>query len=176
MTSSFSIIVAVDAAGGIGKDGGIPWRLSPDMRYFKAVTLGPGALTNAVIMGRRTWDSIPLRFRPLPGRLNIVLSRTPDALDLPPGVRAAGSLDAALSLAAGHAQRFVIGGGAVYAEALQRPDCRSLAVTRLAGDFECDTTFPPIPAAFTLAHETPPRDHDGLAYRFQRWVRHPTPS
>jgi hypothetical protein len=82
-------IVACTRDGGIGKEGTLPWKLPGDMAYFKRVTLDtedvPGA-RNAVIMGRKTWESIPNSFRPLPGRLNVVLSRNPKSINLPDGV------------------------------------------------------------------------------------------
>merc|ERR550514_2288490 len=75
-----SVIVASTGRGGIGKDGGIPWRLKDDMAYFKRVTTNaPAGKTNVVIMGRKTWDSIPAKFRPLAGRINVVLSRSAEA-------------------------------------------------------------------------------------------------
>ncbi len=82
-------IVACTRDGGIGKEGRLPWKLSGDMAYFKRVTLDtedvPGA-RNAVIMGRKTWESIPKSFRPLADRLNVVLSRNPKSINLPDGV------------------------------------------------------------------------------------------
>ena len=76
----FSVIVAATSSYGIGKDGGIPWRLPGDMKHFKAITNSCAPMKqNAVIMGRVTWESIPSKFRPLPGRMNVVLSRNPDA-------------------------------------------------------------------------------------------------
>ncbi len=82
-------IVACTQDGGIGKEGKLPWKLSGDMAYFKRVTLDTEDtpdVRNAVIMGRKTWESIPKSFRPLPGRLNVVLSRSPTTLNLPEGV------------------------------------------------------------------------------------------
>jgi dihydrofolate reductase len=74
--SPFSVIVAATTSGGIGKDGNLPWRLSKDMQYFKAVTTrSPEGKRNAVIMGRKTWESIPAKFRPLPDRINVVITR-----------------------------------------------------------------------------------------------------
>ena len=72
----FSIVVAIDRAGGIGREGKLPWNLPADMARFKEITQGEGG--NAVIMGRKTWDSIPEKFQPLPGRLNVVLTRRQD--------------------------------------------------------------------------------------------------
>ena len=82
-------IVACTQDGGIGKEGKLPWKLSGDMAFFKRVTLdteNTPDVRNAVIMGRKTWESIPNSFRPLPGRLNVVLSRSPTTLNLPEGV------------------------------------------------------------------------------------------
>ena len=71
-----SVVVAATRKGGIGKDGGLPWRIPADMAFFKQVTLAAAeGRRNAVVMGRKTWESIPAKFRPLPGRLNVVLSR-----------------------------------------------------------------------------------------------------
>jgi dihydrofolate reductase/thymidylate synthase len=78
---SFTIVVAYTRRMGIGKDGGLPWRpLKNDMARFKRITMGSLSKDkfNVVIMGRKTWESIPEKFRPLPGRINIVLSRNPD--------------------------------------------------------------------------------------------------
>ena len=72
-SKNFALIVAADLDGGIGKENKLPWRLSADMNFFKNVTIGNG--NNAVIMGRKTWDSIPPKFRPLPKRVNIVITR-----------------------------------------------------------------------------------------------------
>ncbi|KAJ1479378.1 thymidylate synthase-domain-containing protein [Baffinella frigidus] len=152
---SVEMIVACTAQGGIGKDGQLPWKLAGDMAYFKRVTLDTGdapdaacARQNAVVMGRKTWDSIPAKFRPLAGRVNVVLSRSPASLQLPEGVLAASSLPAALSsldARADVARCFIIGGAAVYAEALQMPRLskvhRTLVHGVLDGDASVHRTF-----------------------------------
>jgi len=136
--SKFAIIVAIDQKGGIGKDGDLAWKLSADLKYFKKTTIGAG--NNAVIMGRKTWDSIPAKFRPLAGRLNVVISRQPD-LPLPAGVKLANSLTSALELCQACEQSFVIGGGTIYAEALQHSDCNQVYLTAVHATFDCDTFF-----------------------------------
>jgi len=93
---SFSIVVAVDSEFGIGKVGTLPWHLPADMKHFKTVTTH-NASDNVVIMGRKTWDSIPEKFRPLSQRLNIVISRQEDLI-LPQGVLLAQCLEHALDL------------------------------------------------------------------------------
>jgi len=122
----FAIMVAIDEAGGIGKDGDLPWQLSADMAHFKKMTQGAGK--NAVIMGRKTWDSIPDKFRPLPHRRNVVLSRQQD-LELPDGTLLANELDGALASCQDCEEVFVIGGGAIYEQALAHPDCTTCHLT-----------------------------------------------
>ena len=135
---ALSIIAAVAENGVIGHGGGMPWRLSTDMRRFKALTMG-----KPVVMGRRTFDSIRM---PLAGRLNIVISRQPDYR--PEGVTIAASLDAALDSAIAAARRagvdevFVIGGGEVYAAAMAIAD--RLYITHVAARPDGDTAFPEI--------------------------------
>src|SRR3989338_11120601 len=95
----FNIIVAVDAKNGIGKKGGLPWSLPADLKHFKKITFNTTdeSKMNAVVMGRKTWDSIPAKFRPLPGRLNVVLTRDPQ-LPFPAPVLRATGLPQALGL------------------------------------------------------------------------------
>lgn len=145
---SFNIIVAVDKNFGIGKDGGIPWHVKADMAHFKDMTTKTTSPNkkNAVIMGRKTWDSLPGKFKPLPGRMNVVLSRQQE-LSLPAGVKREGSLDEALRYLSGLPEGqiegiFVIGGAQVYAQAVNHPQCRKIYVTEIPRDFHCDTFFP----------------------------------
>jgi dihydrofolate reductase/thymidylate synthase len=158
----FSIVVAVDLNNGIGLRGDLPWhnkRLSHDMKHFRSLTLGSNASgkRNCVIMGRKTWLSIPPAHRPLPERLNVVVSSRADLLspdeEEAATVKRVTSLQAALDLAAAdesvHAV-FVIGGAALYAEALQHAQCRHVHLTRVFAQFECDTFLPRLPARFEL--------------------------
>src|SRR3984957_238141 len=107
---SVALVVAMSDNGVIGRAGTLPWHLPDDLKFFKSVTLG-----KPVLMGRRTFESIG---RPLPGRRNLVLTRSSPAL--PAGVEAVGDIDAALALVADVAEVCVIGGAALYAEALPR--------------------------------------------------------
>jgi dihydrofolate reductase len=129
------LIVAMDAANGIGKDNAIPWKLPEDMRHFRATTSG-----HIVIMGRRTFESIG---KPLPNRLNIVVT-SQGAQPWNTGAIVTNSLRNALSLAANapELRTFVIGGGQLYREAL--PIAEELIVTHLPQTYECDTFFPKI--------------------------------
>lgn len=127
-----SIIVAVAENGVIGRDNRLPWRISADLKRFKALTLG-----HHLLMGRKTFESIG---RALPGRTTIVLSRGTRVL--PAGVEQAVSLAEATELArtAGETEAFVAGGAAVYVEAL--PQAETLYLTRVATTVEGDTFFP----------------------------------
>jgi len=124
----FQIVVAATKEHGIGKQGTLPWKLPTDMKFFKTVTSSTTASSkqNAVIMGRVTWESIPAKFRPLPGRLNVILTRSGIITPTPPeGVLVCESLSAALALLASPPYEeqvetvFVIGGGQVYRFALK---------------------------------------------------------
>ena len=127
------LIAAVARNGAIGNDNGLLFRDPADQRHFRLATMGC-----PVVMGRKTWDSLPPRFRPLPGRLNVVVSR--NAGFVAEGAQTASSLDAALALLAGEARVFVIGGAALYAMALPQAD--TLMLTEVHADLAGDTFFP----------------------------------
>lgn len=130
-----SLIVAMDHNRLIGANNGLPWRLPDDMRWFVEQTMG-----KPVIMGRKTYDSIPAKFRPLHGRHNIIITRDPHYEA--PGCTIAHSLPAALA-AAGDVPEVVIGGGAqIYAEAL--PLTHRLYLTLVDGEFHGDAYFPAV--------------------------------
>jgi dihydrofolate reductase len=173
----FDIVVAADEDRGIARGGALPWHLPGDLAHFKTITSSARspALRNVVIMGRGTWDSIPARFRPLAGRINIVVSRQPaSALALPRGVHHAGSLDDALAAAEDLTPTdavFVVGGGQLYGEAVAHPACRRIYYTRIAGRFECDTFFPPFEDGYALESMLAEREENGTAYRIEVWAR-----
>ncbi len=127
-----SLIAAVAENGVIGREGGLPWRIAEDLQFFKATTLG-----KPVIMGRKTYDSIG---KPLPGRLNIVLTR--DSAWRALGVTTARDLDAALRIAkqSGADEAMIIGGAAVYEAAL--PIAERIYLTQVHREFDGDTLFP----------------------------------
>lgn len=131
--SRVGLVWAEARDGIIGAGGTMPWHVPEDLAHFKAVTLG-----SPVIMGRRTWESFPDRFRPLPGRRNIVVTRNAEWADA--GAERAGSLDEALALAADAETVWVIGGGQVYREAIDRADV--LEVTELDLRVDGDTRAP----------------------------------
>ncbi|KAI9339671.1 dihydrofolate reductase-like domain-containing protein, partial [Obelidium mucronatum] len=138
------VVAAAAHNNGIGSNGGLPWRLKGDMLFFQRVTtlLGVGegqTAQNVVIMGRRTWESIPLKFRPLPGRVNMVLSRSEEFRRSNPEALVFSSLDDAIAhaktvtlvAANSHGEIIVIGGASVYAETLARNDCGYVFLTKV---------------------------------------------
>jgi dihydrofolate reductase len=130
-----SIIVATDERGAIGRDGGLPWHLPDDLKRFKALTIG-----KPVIMGRKTWDSIG---KPLPGRMNIVVSRRRD-LEIPDATVVA-SLEEAFTAAGEVPEVCVIGGAEIYRLALARTDV--IHLTRVHAVVAADTFFPELVAS-----------------------------
>lgn len=148
------LVAAVARNGVIGAGGRLPWRLPHDLQHFRAVTQG-----RPVVMGRRTWESLPPRFRPLPGRRNLVVSRQPDwQAD---GAETHPSLESALAAVAGAPQACVIGGAELYVAALPRAD--GLMLTEIARDFPGDVHFPNFDADTFEAvarepHRAPPPD------------------
>lgn len=132
--TTLSLIAAIDQQGAIGRNNDLLWSDPRDQKHFRATTVGC-----PVIMGRRTWDSLPERFRPLPGRRNIVVTR--NAAWQAQGAEVAHSLPAALALVADTPKAFVIGGGELYAQALPLAD--ELVLTEIGAIFEADTHFPP---------------------------------
>jgi dihydrofolate reductase / thymidylate synthase len=173
----FACVVAADRRLGIGRGGDLPWRLPGDLAHFKRLTTETRdpARRNAVVMGRATWASIPDRYRPLPRRLNLVLSRR--GVELPDGVLSASSLEDALErlsagpLAAEIEAVFCVGGGNVYAQAIESPACRAIHLTRIEGDFDCDVFFPAFEHAYQLASTLDEAEENGVRYRIEHWTR-----
>jgi dihydrofolate reductase len=169
----FDCVAAADAAGGIGKHNDLPWpRLSEDLRFLRRITTeaAPGKL-NAVIMGRLTWESVPSGRQPLPGRLNVVVSRS--ALALPSGMLGARSLEQALVQARARPEvdgLFVIGGAQIFRQAFSDPGCRHIYITRIAARFDCDTFLPPLPAGAVLSEVLSRHREHGIDYEIQRWT------
>lgn len=160
---ALALIAAVARNGVIGRGGELVWRESEDQKHFRRVTMGC-----PVIMGRKTWDSLPARFRPLPGRRNLVVTR--NAAWHADGAERAGSLDEALALVAGTQRAFVIGGAELYALALPRAD--RLELTEIDAEFDGDAHFPAWPRQqFRLASSEPRSSADGTGYCFNRYER-----
>lgn len=158
------MIWAEARGGAIGRGGAMPWHLPEDLAHFRRETTGA-----PVVMGRRTWESLPERFRPLPGRANVVVSR--DAGYAAPGAVVVPGIDAALEACAGAERAWIIGGGALYRAAMPLAD--ELVVTRIALDVpDADTFAPTIGPEWELVD--PGADAvsaGGVGYRFARFRR-----
>lgn len=166
MTPRTSIIAAIGRQREIGAHGGLLWHIPGDMAYFRSVTAG-----KPVMMGRRTYDSLPPRFRPLPGRTNIVLQRADEMPPAEENVVVAHTIDDALAAArrmaeeSGADEVFVIGGGSVYAQALPYAD--RLYLTVVDADFpDADTFFPPYEAMFPRVVSECADSDDNFRYTF----------
>ncbi|KAL6059852.1 Bifunctional dihydrofolate reductase-thymidylate synthase [Balamuthia mandrillaris] len=179
----FSLVVAATKNWGIGLEGKLPWSLPKEMAHFKALTLttNDAAKKNAVIMGRKTFESIPPKFRPLPNRFNIVLSRTLEKKSFPEGVFIVPSFNSALELldcdlSEQVESAFVIGGANVFEEAMQHKRCRSIYLTRIhSPEYQADTFLTPIDEnVFKLdtSYEKYgiPQEENGAHYEFLRYV------
>ncbi|MDR3064563.1 MULTISPECIES: dihydrofolate reductase [Comamonas] len=164
---AIQLIYARAANGVIGKDNSMPWHLPEDMAHFRELTRGC-----AVIMGRKTWDSLPARFRPLPGRCNIVVTRQDDWKAEPASeqVLRAASLPQALELGRKRSQDlWVIGGAQIYAQALPLAD--AVEVTEIGRDFEGDAFAPELGASWQAVSRSEHVSANGLPYCFVRFER-----
>ena len=160
------LIYACAANGVIGRDNALPWHLPEDLAHFKRLTLGC-----PVIMGRKTWDSLPPKFRPLPGRLNIVVTRNAQWQPAPASdsVRRAASLQEACALCPPEATAWVMGGAELYR--LAEPLAQRAVVTEIARDFEGDAFAPTLGPVW---HEVAREAHtaaSGLPFAFVTYER-----
>lgn len=169
------VVAACGASRGIGKDGSMPWpKLSGDLKFFKELTMGC-----AVLMGSKTYESLPRLVRPLPGRLNIILSsKTRTQLGVPDSVLVAGSFDAAGALLGSRGLRtvYVIGGAEVYAQTLRQPEwSRRVHYTHIYADYECDRVFPldlnEPKSGFQLISVGKRVEEGGLSYERREYIR-----
>lgn len=158
-------IAAVDEDGGLARDGQLPWHAPSDLKRFSRLTTGRG--DNAVLMGRLTWDSLEPRYRPLPRRLNLVLTRQPFSAE---GAVTIHTLGDAVAAAADNAILWVCGGAQVYALAFDVGLVDAVELTRISGRYGCDLFFPPLPAGFAKV-STATRQDGALTITDERWER-----
>jgi dihydrofolate reductase len=160
-----SIIVAVASNGAIGKNGDLLWHIKDDLKYFKEITLG-----HTVLMGRKTWESLPKK--PLPNRRNIVITKNKNYSAN--GAELFLSLEAALNSCGTAEEVFCIGGGTIYEQIL--PFCNKLYVTKVEKDFDADTFFPKIDPNLWKIEKTAQKNSQkdeasGLTYKFEVYSR-----
>lgn len=159
------LIAAVARNGAIGRDNDLVFGDPADQKHFRQATMGC-----PVIMGRKTWDSLPERFRPLPGRRNVVVTRNADWQAS--GAERAPSVDAALATLAGEPRVFVMGGGELYALAMHRAN--TLLLTEVDADLPGDTFFPPWDrSAFRCETLSKHSTSAGLNFSINRYRRTP---
>eukprot|EP01063_Lacrimia_lanifica_P032957 TRINITY_DN573_c0_g1_i1.p2 TRINITY_DN573_c0_g1~~TRINITY_DN573_c0_g1_i1.p2 ORF type:complete len:504 (+),score=225.75 TRINITY_DN573_c0_g1_i1:50-1513(+) len=189
----FSVIFAADASGGIGKDGTLPWNLPGDMKYFKETTMkasnskvDPAKKRNVVVMGRKTWDSIPAKFRPLAGRMNVILSSSMKQQDVEAfrdTFVVNGGLDKALTWLAseeiveGIDRVFLIGGAELIKTAVTEKRYRNalhyVHLTRIEQSFDCDVKvdFDAQALGFSLTTTSDAKTENDVTYKFQKYTR-----
>jgi dihydrofolate reductase len=155
--TQIGLVFARARNGVIGKEGLLPWHLPEDLAHFKRVTMG-----SPVIMGRKTWESLPPRFRPLPGRANIVVTRQGDWSA--PGANRARSIEEAIALCTGSETAWVIGGAEIYAQALEMAHVAE--VTEIDADYAGDAHAPRFGAQWREVAREGHRTADGLHYSF----------
>jgi dihydrofolate reductase len=156
------LVYARAANGVIGKGGQLPWHLPEDLAHFKAVTMG-----RPVIMGRKTWESLPPKFRPLPGRRNIVVTRQLGWQAA--GAEAASSLDAALAACEREELVWVIGGAEIYAQAAARAQLAE--VTEIGQDYDGDAHAPELDATWRETRRERHVSAGGVPYAFVTYER-----
>ncbi len=164
-TPRINLIFARASNGVIGKDNSMPWHLPEDLAHFKRLTQG-----SPVIMGRKTWDSLPPRFRPLPGRSNIVITRQPDWQA--EGALRACSLPAALQLNGNVTEVWVIGGAEIYRQA--EPLAVRAEVTEIAQDFEGDAYAPSLGTEWAEIAREQHLSATGLTFNFVTYLKKST--
>jgi dihydrofolate reductase len=160
---ALNLIYACADNGVIGRDNALPWHLPEDLAHFKRTTLG-----QPVIMGRKTWDSLPPKFRPLPGRVNIVVTRQTEWQA--EGALRAGSIDEAMTLCPTDAQAWVIGGAEIYAQAA--PHASSAVVTEIDQDFEGDAFAPALGTDWQEVQRESHVAASGLPFSFVTYQHH----
>ncbi len=162
-----SIIAAMDEKRGIGKNNKIPWHIKEDLQRFKTLTSG-----HAIIMGRKTWDSLP--FKPLPKRLNIVITRNTSrqqdglvfASSLEDAIQTGKSFELdSLRISPAHSPEiFIIGGGQIYEQAIEKELVDKLYLTLVDGSFDADTFFPDYSEFKIVGFE---ESHEGKEYKYK---------
>ena len=160
---NINMIFARAANGVIGHNNAMPWHLPEDLAHFKKLTLGC-----PVIMGRKTWYSIPPKFRPLPGRTNIVVTRQSDWQ--PEGANTAGSLQDALTQCHATSDVWIIGGAQIYAQA--EPLASRIEMTLIDKDFEGDAFAPTLGVQWIASHSEAHTSSTGLNFTFITYLKH----
>uniref|UniRef100_A0A914RPA9 dihydrofolate reductase n=1 Tax=Parascaris equorum TaxID=6256 RepID=A0A914RPA9_PAREQ len=171
-----NIIVAMDSRGGIGKNGTLPWNIPEDLKYFQTMTTKTVDPTkqNAVVMGRKVWESLPAKWRPLKNRLNVVLSSSVEVASIAAYI-VTRTFENAIDILNGMSDKIEtiwdIGGRRPYEEGLKSSQLRQIYVTFVEGDFDADVFFPDIDFQKFSKHngdqQSSQHQYEGIAYRFE---------
>lgn len=176
---TYALIVAHDEKLGIGKNNNLPWHIKQDLKHFRDLTVKSLCIddqlnkkTNATIMGRKTWESLPENFRPLPNRINLVIS-TNSNYPLPSNVLMSKSMEEAINVLEQHdcGNIFVIGGAAIYQMAIRLPIFDTLFITEIEGEYSCDTFFPEYRKDFVIVESSPVLLEDKYRFSFKIFKR-----
>eukprot|EP00794_Sanderia_malayensis_P015298 gene15298-16875_t len=175
-------IAAMDAGRGIGKDNKLPFGLRNEMRYFERITstVSDPERQNVVLMGRKTWESIPVKHKPLKNRINIVLSTklstVPDGVIVMPNLQEAITAMNNSPLAERIESIFVGGGGGVYKDVIESEYCDRIYLTHIMKDFSCDIFFPEFDETVYKRTSDPSvpegiQEENGIQYEFRLYQR-----
>lgn len=171
------IILASDEKNGIGKNGALAWNISTDMKYFKKITSETEDLAklNAVVMGRNTWKSIPKKYRPLPERVNCILTRSIETNDTDAKIDDFVLYFNSLEICLSELQKkenieniFIIGGASLYNQMLKEGKIEKIYLTKINGNYDCDVFFDGVPDDFSVESYTETQKE--WEYEFSFWV------
>ena len=163
-----NIIVALCKNRGIGFKNTIPWHLPSDLERFKFLTtLNSHRIKNNVIMGRKTWESLPKKVRPLPKRKNIIISSKTDIINHE-DVIIHNNIESIKKY--NSANTWIIGGNAIYKYCLDNDLVKSIYLTLIHEDYDCDVFFPEIPDNFTMKLHTPIKKENNIKFNYQQWT------
>lgn len=163
MSGEISIIVATSANLVIGKDNDIPWHIPTDLKNFKKITEG-----HTVIMGRKCWESIPAKYRPLPNRRNIVITRNEDYIA--DGAEVVHSLLGAIDISSDDGEVFIIGGSQIYKEGFEYAD--KLYLTQIEEEVDGDIKLEGLNYKdWSLKESSEPIKENGFTYKFETFIR-----
>ncbi len=167
MKKPLFIIIAVDQKNGIGKNGVMPWHFKKELRHFAKITktTEDAGKENMVIMGRKTWESLPASFRPLPGRKNVILTRS-EGFEAE-GEEVFNSLEEAIKSADDKIEKiFIIGGGEIFRQGLELDSLDGIYITRVKKTYECDTFFTNIPERFQKEEKLGGDEEKGVEFEY----------
>ncbi len=176
----FSMIIAVDSKNWIWKNNSLAWSIPSDLKYFKEITTTTKDLAkyNAVIMGRKTWESIPSKFRPLPDRINCILSRNLKYEDINSKIdnfvlhfNSFEHCLKELSKKENVENIFLIWWATLYNQFLNHPNLEKLYITKVIWNYNCDVFFDWIPENFILEKYSDDLEENSIKFRFEKYKR-----